>query len=164
MTIASREFRNAMSRFPTGVAVVTTESGGMRIGITVNSLVSVSLEPPLLSFCFGRSLQSYSAFKAAGRFAVNVLRRDQRHLSQRFSGNGPDKWKDLVPEHGLTGVPIFNDCVVVFECEHHETFIGGDHDIILGRVLHIHVSGEEKPLVYFRSAYHVLGSPEAGTN
>ncbi len=160
----SLDFRDALGRFATGVTVVTTLDRWERPrGITVNSFTSVSLEPPLVLFCLERTAQSAEAFSAAGHFAVNVLRREQEPLSVRFAGTAPDKWEGIAYERWSSGVPILSGCLANLECAREAIYEGGDHIILLGRVLDLRCEREGEPLLYYRGGYRGLdGRPGAG--
>lgn len=87
-------FRRALGQFATGVAVVTTLDGdGARIGLTVNSFTSVSLDPPLVLWCLGRESPNVAIFESATHFAVNVLAADQKAISQRFADSTLDRFR-----------------------------------------------------------------------
>lgn len=163
MAIEQREFRDAVARFPTGVAVVTArEASGELVGVTVSSLSSVSLEPALLSFSLGRNLHSLEHFVAAERFAINVLREDQHAISTQFATAGADKWNAVAPHDGVFGCPIIRPNVAAFECEKYACYEGGDHLIFLGRVLRLETADDGDPLVFYRSRYHRVSPPAEG--
>lgn len=153
MPFDSNEFRRALSCFATGVAVVTTiDDAGNPVGITVNSFNSVSLDPPLVLWSIDLQSSSYEAFMAANHFAVNVLSYEQRPLAEQFAQVGGDKFADLTCRSGLGGVPILPDFAACFECETASRFDGGDHKIIVGRVLACE-DHESDPLIFYRGRY-----------
>jgi flavin reductase (DIM6/NTAB) family NADH-FMN oxidoreductase RutF len=158
--IDAREFRRALGNFATGIAVVTTSSleSGM-VGITANSFNSVSLDPPLVLFSLDRRAYSLPAFHTAGHFAINLLRDNQRHLSQIFATALIDKWENVSYELWNTGCPILSDGLANFECKTQHIYDGGDHLIFVGRVDKLRYDPAGAPLLYFRGAYHRLGQP-----
>ena len=163
MGFDQREFRDAVAKFPTGVAVVTAcGTAGDLLGVTVNSLSSVSLEPALLSFSLGRNLHSLDKFVEAERFAVNVLREDQHAISTQFATAGGDKWNAVGRQIGRFGCPIIRPNIAVFECEKYACYEGGDHLIFLGRVLRFETAEHGEPLVFYRSRYHRVSPPAEG--
>lgn len=163
MSFDQRIFRDAVARFPTGVAVVTAcDPKGELLGVTVNSLSSVSLEPALLSFSLSRNLRSLGKFVEADSFAINVLREDQRSISTQFATQGGDKWNAVDWYEGPFGCPIISPNVAVFECEKYASYEGGDHLIFLGRVLRLEIAEEGRPLVFYRSRYHSVCTPPEG--
>ena len=154
MNFDRRAFRNALGCFATGVTVVTTVTdAGEPVGLTANSFSSVSLDPPLVLFCLDRASHNLGAFRAAGRFAVNVLGDDQRDLSVRFSTTIGDRWDGVVWERWETGAPVLTGCLAALDCETEAIHDGGDHVIIVGRVQRLAATTEGKPLLYFRGNY-----------
>lgn len=154
MTFTPREFRDALGLFATGVAIITSEVDGVRLGSTVSSFNSVSLSPPLVLFSLARSAYSFASWKKASTFGITVLAEGQSHLATRFARAGEDKWRDTAPVRGITGVPLLPG-LATFECEAYAHYDGGDHDIFVGRVLAIGAS-ESQPLVFFDGRYRRL--------
>lgn len=152
------EFRRALSCFATGVTVVTTRNNdGERVGITVSSFNSVSLDPPLVLWSIADDAYSYDVFIDAEYFAVNILTMEQQHLVERFATRGVDKFEGLQSVDGLHGVPLLPGCAASFECRTEHRYPGGDHQILVGRVLRFE-SFEEDPLVLYRG--RILGNGE----
>ncbi|WP_283137146.1 flavin reductase [Rhizohabitans arisaemae] len=166
-------FKQAARRFASGVTVVTTlvsseegESGPVAdYGVTVSSFASLSLNPLLVTV----SLASYSRLltyvRASGRFAVSVLRSDQQAISQYFSSQGrdpePGRFTEVATRRALTGAPIIDGCLSYFDCELHDLLTGGDHTIMVGRVVSAGGSPVEEearsaPLLYYDGAYCML--------
>lgn len=130
---ASR-YREALGRFVTGVTVVTAQTQAGPMGITVNSFASVSLEPPLVLWCPARASRRFSLFSDARHFSIHVLGQEQLDLARRFA-SGIGTFADLAPETTPEGIPLLPDPLARFDCAHHTTHDGGDHIIVLGRVL-----------------------------
>jgi len=146
-------YRRALSCFATGVTVVTTLDGeGQRVGITVSSFNSVSLDPPLVLWSIGKDSLSYDAFVNAKSFVVNVLSTQQSELCSRFAAKGSDKFVGLDCRSGIGGAPILPDCAACFECSTEHLYAGGDHTIIVGRVEKF-ADREVDPLIIYRSDY-----------
>ncbi len=156
-----RELRNALGRFATGIAVVMARDEAGLIGVTVNSFSAVSLDPPLVSFCMARTLNSLHRLEAATCYSVNILLEGQEDISSRFSKAGSDKFCDTLWEEGHSGAPRLLPAHACFECTPYAHYDGGDHVIFVGRVVHMHAEGEEKPLLFYRGNYHRLHSGEA---
>lgn len=162
MVIDSRALRSVLGKFTTGVVVVTARTGeGLPVGMTANSFTSVSLEPPLVSFCVSRASQLHPLFTNASDFAVNVLADSQRELSKRFARPGLDRFGSLSYEEGRNGIPVFPGSLAVIECATASVVAAGDHDIILGSVIALTAltadAGEiQFPLVFFNGAYRRL--------
>jgi flavin reductase (DIM6/NTAB) family NADH-FMN oxidoreductase RutF len=156
-----RRFRDALGQFPTGVVIVTAMSKiGERLGMTVSSFNSVSLDPPLLLFSVHRQAISFATWQQVPRYAVSVLNEEQGELSNRFARAKGEKWTGLSPLAGKTGVPLLPNAAVVFECEAYARHDGGDHQIFVGRVLELHenLMARGRPLVFFDGRYRQLAS------
>jgi len=162
MTFDSRTFRNAIGRFTTGVAVATCrQADGSRVGLTVNSFNSVSLDPPLVLFSIDRKARSCPQFVEAGHFAVNILRADQAWLSKAFASADLPRWEGLALATLATGAPVLAEALATFDCRTVAAHDGGDHVIFVGQVLELRAA-EGDPLLYFRGAYRAL-APESAT-
>lgn len=160
LPFTSRDYRDVMSLFPTGVAIVTTTSAtGERLGATVSSFVSISLDPPLIAFSLSRQAKAFDAWVAAPFFCVNLLEEGQADLSTRFARAWTDKWEGLDARSGqVTGLPLLDGALASLECRSHAQYDGGDHVIMLGRVLAFsaRAPAEPRPLVFFKSRYRQL--------
>lgn len=157
---SSRDLRDQFGLFPTGVAVVTAEAReGIRLGATVSSFTSVSLEPPLVSFNIAKTSKAYDLWAGIEAFAVNVLAEEQSELSTRFARAGADKWDGLVPRAGPAGnAPLLPGALAWFACLTHATVPAGDHLILLGEVKALGRSSvpNARPLLFFASRYRRL--------
>jgi flavin reductase (DIM6/NTAB) family NADH-FMN oxidoreductase RutF len=147
--------RRTMGSFATGVAVVTAERDGELQGMTLNSLTSVSLTPPLLLICLMRGARSAVAIEGSGAFVVNVLRRRQRGIANHFAKRGDQRLTAPGLERDGLGVPYIADALARVHCRLDATHDGGDHVIVVGRIYDCAV-GEGSPLVFYRGAYHDL--------
>jgi flavin reductase (DIM6/NTAB) family NADH-FMN oxidoreductase RutF len=151
--IDQRLFRDTMGQFVTGVTVASTLDGdGAPVGVTVNSFTSVSIHPPMVLFCLDRKASTLPAFVSARHFAINVLAADQMELCQRFARLAGD-WHGLAFEVWETGAPIIPDCVAAIDCTLAHLHEGGDHRILLGRVMRLGQMRDVEPLVYHRGAF-----------
>lgn len=157
-------FRRALGNFATGVTVVTASAAdGGRVGVTANSFNSVSLDPALVLWSIDKRSGSYAVFEQATHFAVNILAADQIAVSNRFARPGEDKFAGLPLDIGAGGAPLLHDCSARFVCEKHQIVEGGDHWILIGRVVAFDDLGRA-PLVYHQGAYSmVLPYPRATT-
>jgi len=160
MAIESEAFKRALGRFATGVTVVTTvDRAGAPQGLTVNSFTSVSLDPPLVLFCLDRAAGCFDVFAEASHFAVNILALDQSALSDRFASLVGDRFNGAAFRVGATGCPVIAGALAAMECEIAQRHDGGDHEILVGRVLTIddEVRGDgdaaAAPLLYYRGGY-----------
>jgi flavin reductase (DIM6/NTAB) family NADH-FMN oxidoreductase RutF len=133
-----REFRNALGTFATGVTVVTAVTAdGVPCGMTANSFTALSLQPPLVLWSIARGSPSAPTFLAAEHFAISILAQDQINTSRRFSRPHEDKFATVSTLTGIDGVPLINGAVAHFECRTEQRYEGGDHIIIIGRVLRL---------------------------
>jgi 3-hydroxy-9,10-secoandrosta-1,3,5(10)-triene-9,17-dione monooxygenase reductase component len=151
-----RSFRDALGRFATGVAFITAAPDGEPAGLIVNSLTSVSLEPPLVSFAPSRSSLTWSRMRRTGRFAVNVLGREHESFTKRATPPGADRFAGLDWEPGRGGAPLLTDALASLECEIVAEHPAGDHSIVVGRVDNLHISSRKDPLVFFARAFTAL--------
>ena len=148
-----REFRNALGRFATGVTVVTTIGPGDKAeGITANSFSALSLEPPLILWCIGKTTLTHKCFTECTHFSVNVLTADQLDLSKRFAGPSDDKFAGLEWRKGIGGVPLLKGSLALFECENYQNYDGGDHTILVGKVCNFSYT-EGVPLLFNAGRY-----------
>src|SRR3989454_9878602 len=113
MVIAPDAFRRALGHFATGVTVVTTcDSDGRPTGLTASAFSSVSLDPPLVLVCVDHKAQSYPALLERGRFAVNVLRRDQEMVSRRFPSTRLDKFDGVPFRMSALSLPLIDEALM----------------------------------------------------
>jgi flavin reductase (DIM6/NTAB) family NADH-FMN oxidoreductase RutF len=160
----TRRFRDALGQFPTGVTIITTvTAGGDRLGMTISSFNSLSLDPPLVLFSIWHKANSFAAWQQAERYAINVLNENQEELSNKFAYPKGEKWTGQTVLTGKTGVPLLPNAVIAFECEAYGRHEGGDHEIFVGRVVELHENQAKRghPLVFFGGQYRRLGSVEA---
>jgi 3-hydroxy-9,10-secoandrosta-1,3,5(10)-triene-9,17-dione monooxygenase reductase component len=148
----ARSFRDALGRFATGVAFVTAAPGGEPTGLIVNSLTSVSLEPPLVSFCPSRRSLTWSRMRRTRRFGVNVLGRRHAEFAIRATPAGADRFAGLDWGFGRGGVPLLTDALASLECEIVAEHPAGDHWIVVGRVDDLRISPIGDPLLFFAGA------------
>ncbi len=156
-----RAFRQALGQFATGVAVITAEAAdGQAIGLTMSSFNSVSVDPPLILFSIDRKAFSLKAMTDAKGYAVNILGRDQEHLSNKFARALDDKWAAVEHTLGHEAAPLIAGALAHFECAPYAQYDGGDHVIFVGRVVKFTAYPANEPLVFFRGAYRSLASTE----
>lgn len=152
-----RTLRDALGCFATGVTVVTClDEAGKPAGLTVNSFTSVSLEPPLLLVCVHKMAAATAALITATHFAINVLQNRQQPASMTFSRRVEDRFGDTPWSCGEAGAPILKDSLSVFECERFAVYDGGDHHILVGRVVKASFDASLDPLLFFRGSYRRL--------
>jgi flavin reductase (DIM6/NTAB) family NADH-FMN oxidoreductase RutF len=147
----AQAFRDCVGEFPTGVAVVTAEHGGVRTGMTLNAFASVSLDPLLVLVSLGHGSRTLWATTESGRFGVSVLRRDQAQIALDFSEHGAPFRAEHVERDG-DGYITVRGAVAVLRCAVWQILPAGDHDVVIGHVASIaHPGGE--PLIFYRSRF-----------
>ncbi|MGE4243072.1 flavin reductase family protein [Ramlibacter sp.] len=165
-TVDARAFRDALGLFPTGVAIITAVSpGGERLGATVSSFNSVSLDPPLVLFSIAKSAKAFDEWSKVDAYAVNVLSQDQSDMSSRFARPMSNKWEGVMPRQGAyAGLPLLNNSLAWFECKPYAQYEGGDHVIFVGEVMAMQarVGTPPKPLVFYRGQYRRLEEAAMG--
>jgi 3-hydroxy-9,10-secoandrosta-1,3,5(10)-triene-9,17-dione monooxygenase reductase component len=152
-TIDAGRFRRALGHFCTGVTVVAAMSGDEPVGFACQSFAALSLDPPLVLFCPGKSSRTWPLIEAAGQFSVNVLAHSQRDVSTIFGRAGADKFADVAWSAAPSGAPVLSGVLSWLDCAVHEVLDGGDHWIVLGRVLALGDHRDERPLLFYRGAY-----------
>jgi len=154
---AGDELRAFMRRVPAGVVVMTVDTGREQLGLTVSSLVSLSLEPPLVGIGIGRDAAMHELLREAGAFAVSLLAGGQEWLAQHFARGVPPiaMWTGVPTEPGsvaplLVGALAWLECRLVSEQE------TGDHSFFVGEVLTVRLGPQAPPLVYIDGSYRML--------
>jgi flavin reductase (DIM6/NTAB) family NADH-FMN oxidoreductase RutF len=160
MSIDARAFRDTVGQFVTGVTVIATEAEGSIRAMTANSFASLSLDPPLVLFCVGKTAHLSAYIRSAPGFSVNILAQTQRDLSTYFAGS----WKHPAPPEfsftGWEGGPLLNGCTAALGCGVDTIHEGGDHWIVIGRVLALYRNEEACPPLVFRGGrYAALEQP-----
>lgn len=157
--LSRRALRDIFGCFATGVTIVTAGCTERPVGLTVNSLASVSLDPPLLLFCIDRRAGSLPAFEQAETFAVNVLQAGQQALAARFACQNSERFAEAGWAAGALSLPILDSALAVFECRRHAVHDGGDHRIFVGRVERVRQADRPDPLLVFQGRYRSVESP-----
>ena len=152
--------RSAMRQTASTVAVVTARGSLETRGVTVSTLVMVSLDPPLVSFSLQRHSQMEAVLSTAERYAVHILDSDQAGLARRFATRGRSAAEQFAglasSEHGAPRLP---GALAILTCEPHAGVKAGDHVIVVGRVIDVESGDGSAPLLYHDRAYHRVGEP-----
>ena len=154
--VTPRKMRTTLGNFGSGVTVVTAAGPDGPLGFTCQSFVSLSLDPPLVSFSPARSSATWPKIRAVGRFCINVLAHDQRELSIRFArsgGAGVDKFDGLEYSALADGAPLLDGVVAWVDAELYDEFDGGDHTIVVAAVRDLGTPADKQPLIYHRGDY-----------
>ena len=153
------QFKEVVSKFASGVTVVTTADERGFHGVTVSSFCSLSLDPPLILLCVDRQIQSNHMITTAPSFMVNILSRGQTFIAEQFSGQTPlaDPTFSRVP-HSLSesGLPILSDAVAWLECDTWNSYPGGDHTVFVGQVRNGGRGAQDDPLIFFNREFTEL--------
>ena len=158
----SRQFRDTVGMFTTGITVVTAVSARLGHGMTANAFASVSLDPLLVLVCVVRDALMHKVLEESGRFAVSVLAADQEDLARYFSDSGrPGGMAQFVPvgwhPGPVTGAPLLDGALAYLECDVEADYDGGDHSVFLGRVRWVErARADGSPLLYFGGHYRRL--------
>jgi flavin reductase (DIM6/NTAB) family NADH-FMN oxidoreductase RutF len=165
--VEPRAYRNTIGLFATGVTVITTRAGDAVHGMTANAVTSVSLDPTLLLVCIDRRARMHGLIGRAGAFAVNILAEDQEALSGHFAGRGkegpPPSSLRFIHGSGADeeGAPTIAGCVAALCCVVEQSYEGGDHTIVLGRVTELRPGRPgAPPLLWFGGRYRRLAGPD----
>jgi flavin reductase (DIM6/NTAB) family NADH-FMN oxidoreductase RutF len=144
-----------MRAFPSGLAVVTVNAGGERLGLTVGSLVSLSLEPPLIGIAVSRYAAMHELLRGAGTFGVSLLAADQSALAQHFARGVPPiaMWRGIESHDGETGAPLLDGALGWLECRVEAEHSTGDHTLFVGEVVALERGRVAPALVYVDRIY-----------
>ena len=152
-TVEPERFRDVMGRFTTGVTVVTASGPDGPVGMTVNAVCSLSLEPLLVLVCFANSARTLRVVKETRRFGVNVLAEGQQELAVLFASKQPEATKFAGVQHTVhDGIPVIEGTLAWVGCTLTDLVPGGDHTIGIGAVESAE-AGEGAPLMWFRGEY-----------
>jgi flavin reductase (DIM6/NTAB) family NADH-FMN oxidoreductase RutF len=147
-----------MRGYPHGVCVLTVDLEGERMGVTIGSLVSLSLEPPLVGVSIGKEASSYELLRRSGGYAVSLLADDQEALAQHFARGVPPiaHWTGIAARDSELGPPLLDGAVGWLECRVWAEYDAGDHTLFVGEVLRAERDESKRPLVYIESTYRTL--------
>lgn len=151
-----------MRHYPQGVTVVTCSINNKLFGLTVSAFTSISLEPPLVMISISKQSKFHEVLIESNYFAVNILAEDQKTVSDRFAGRHglSDKFEGIDYFFEKTRAPIIRGVVAFIECEKWSAYDGGDHTIVLGKVINAKKLNDKKPLVYHNQQYTTILPPE----
>jgi flavin reductase len=149
------DLREVMRSFPSGICVVTIEFEQHRTGLTVGSLVSLSLEPPLVGFALGRQAQLHELLRGAGEFGVSLLSAEQEAVAQHFARSVPPiaLWTGVELRDDVDGPPLLTGALGWLRCRVRAEHPAGDHTFFVGEVAWSEVGSRDPALVYVRQGY-----------
>ena len=160
MSVEATLYRRAIANFATGVAVITTTDEGRPVGMTASAVSSLSLDPVLLLVCISTRLPTHTAIAARRRFAVNVLGEDSEALARHFATPLKDKFAGIALRDDEDDPPVLAEAIAHFVCDVERTVACGDHTIFIGAVDRCECFSTGHPLLYFRSAFGRLETPD----
>ena len=151
----SRQFRDALGMFATGVTIVTARAfDGTLVGLTANSFNSVSLTPPLVLWSLSRRAGSMPVFSRGSHYAINILAADQKALAERFAMRDIDRFAGVAWHEGAGGAPVLAGAAAVFECANRSQYEEGDHVIFVGEVERCMRDAAAQPLIFHGGRYY----------
>lgn len=151
----SAELRALLGRYPAGVSVVTVEAGGQRLGLTVGTLVGLSLDPPLVGFAVSRQAAMHELLREAGGCAISLLAAGQEWLAQHFALGVPPiaMWHGVASEAGASGAPLLVGALGWLECALRDEVAAGTHTFFVCEVRRVELGEDAPPLVRVRGGY-----------
>lgn len=149
------DVRTLLSRYPTGVCVVTVAAGGQKLGLTVGSLVSLSLDPPLVGFAVSREAAMHELLREAGGCALSMLAAGQDWLAQHFARGVPPiaMWHGIATAAGASGAPLLVGALGWLECSLRDEVAVGTHTFFVCDVHRVELGEDAPPLVRARGEY-----------
>lgn len=151
MPVTQEEFRDAMSRLPSAVTVLSVADAAGPVGMTISAVCSLSLEPPMLLVCVARDAIHHDLITRAAMFGLDILGEGQRDLARRFADRASHRW-DGNPDLSPNGLPMISGSLAHVDCRRADNHPGGDHTILTGVVEWVRSSAGQ-PLTYFRKSY-----------
>lgn len=153
-----RSFRDAMGRYPTGVVLVAAETEHGPVGMAVNSFTSVSLDPPLVSFCPMITSTTWAQIREVGSFSITFLRDHHEDVSRLFARHGADKFGEHDWQKTPGGHPILADALGWIDASIAEVHVAGDHHLVIANAKDWSEAQDGSPLVFFTGGYAQLAS------
>lgn len=153
-------FRRTVSRFATGVTVVTARHDGKDYGMTLSAMTSLCLEPPMLLICVNRAIPTHDAIRDSGAFVANVLAESQQWLARQFARPADDKFASVATTPSEIGAPIIGGTLAHFVCRIADRMAGGTHSIFLGDVIEADAVDGRQPLLYNHTGFGRFDSPD----
>lgn len=151
---AATDLKKVYGHFATGISIITgRQPDDGPFGLTVSSFQALSLDPPLVLYSVQKGAASLEFLSAKRTFGVSVLAHGQDWIARQFAERRPDRFANVDWTAGRHGSPLIDSAIAAFECELWGTYEGGDHVIVVGRVMDLAATAEGSPLVYFRGGF-----------
>lgn len=159
MQVESSNFRRTLGNFCTGVVIITGYDGAEPVGFTAQSLVSLSLDPPLVGFSPAKTSKTWQRLRQSGHFCVNILTEDQRTVCETFASYDADRFMNVGWRECASGPPVIDGSMAYIYCTLQDEHDTGDHTFVVGRVWELDVlRPQDNPLLFFRGA--IRGTPD----
>ena len=152
--------REVLGHFVTGIVVITAAGAEGPLGFTCQSFASLSLDPPLVSFAAARSSTTWPRIRQVGVFCVNVLAADHTDVSVGFARSGVDKFDGVAWRPAPSGAPVLEGVSAWVDCSLWAEYDGGDHTIVVGKVLDLSADPSRLPLLYYRGRYRLAADKD----
>lgn len=150
--INSNLYKRTLSKYTTGVTVVSINKNNIYVGKTVNSFAALSLNPPLVLFSLDKKSSSLNDFKKSSLIGINILSKNQKNLANYFAIKKP-LWNNTSYILSKKKVPLIKDCVANIECKKVKLINQGDHYIFICKINEVKINNKKKPLIYLNSKY-----------
>ena len=161
----SQELRKGFASFATGVTVITClDVEGKHHGITISSFNTVSLEPPLILWSLKKHSRLMPWVEVGKKHLIHMLERSQENLAMHFATVKLDQFVGVDHKLAVSGLTQIEHCVAYYECETISVHIGGDHNIIVAKVINLKNHPEKEPLIFARSKFVGLNFTESNSN
>lgn len=154
--IDPRRFRDLLGHYASGLTVIGGMADATPVGFTCQSFYSVSLEPPLVSFCVNNGSKSWPRLRPGATFSVNLLSADQTDISNGFAKSSGDRWNGVGWAPSPRGNPLIDGALAWFDCTLFAEHAAGDHSIVIGHVQAMSETNEVDPLLFYKGKYRVL--------
>lgn len=154
-----RALRTALAAYPTGVVALAAEIDAQPVGMAVNSFTSISLEPALVAVSVARTSRTWQRLAVADRIGLSVLAADQESVSRRLSARDGDRFGDIDLHRAPGGALLVEGAALWLQAEQHATLDGGDHEIVLLKIVDVAHFDRVEPLVFHRSRYGAVLAP-----
>jgi 3-hydroxy-9,10-secoandrosta-1,3,5(10)-triene-9,17-dione monooxygenase reductase component len=148
-----QRFRQVLGHFASGVTVITGVYDGEPVGFACQAFAALSLEPPLVLCCPGKSSTTWPRIAASGQFCANILAADQRELARRFGVSGPAKFAGMSWTPAPNGAPVLPGVLTWATCSVETVHDAGDHNVVIARVTHLGDSIAGDPLLFYRGRF-----------
>jgi flavin reductase (DIM6/NTAB) family NADH-FMN oxidoreductase RutF len=159
MPLDSEQLRAAMRAWTTGVTVVTATHNGVKHGMTVNSFVSISLEPALIAISLQHTSRTHNFVSKTNAFGLTILSAEQQAISDIFAGranDAGDRFANIKTKTLITGAPLIEGGLAWMDCRVVHTYDGGMNTLFIGEVVSARSDGKGMPLIYHNRSYWKL--------